>query len=219
MAHRSGTNVLKGFAVSLALLTGVAPAAADMRHSGYGYERVEFVREIPRGCGPRARARGWCHGERIGPRARLRAERQLHRPRPEPRYLPRGTRIDPPRRERDGLGLALGIAGLAAGALIVGSIANERSARPAPRFDAPPAPTPGPKPLPRYGDRDAFPDAPQLGGGIDRSAPGPAPATNPYEPWSTAWLEACRERYRSFNERTGTFRTYDGRDRFCTGPR
>lgn len=36
-----------------------------------------------------------------------------------------------------------------------------------------------------------------------------------YEPWSREWFRYCSNRYRSFNADTGTYRGYDGRDHFC----
>jgi len=38
-----------------------------------------------------------------------------------------------------------------------------------------------------------------------------------FEPWSREWFRYCSNRYRSFNADTGTYRGYDGRDHFCTG--
>lgn len=35
------------------------------------------------------------------------------------------------------------------------------------------------------------------------------------EPWSQEWYDYCESRYRSFNERTGTYTGYDGVKRFC----
>ena len=35
------------------------------------------------------------------------------------------------------------------------------------------------------------------------------------EPWTPGWREWCSNRYRSFNQRTGTYRGYDGLDHFC----
>ena len=35
------------------------------------------------------------------------------------------------------------------------------------------------------------------------------------EPWTPGWREWCSNRYRSFNQQTGTFRGYDGFDHFC----
>ncbi|MEO1702493.1 MAG: BA14K family protein [Pseudomonadota bacterium] len=39
--------------------------------------------------------------------------------------------------------------------------------------------------------------------------------TQSLEPWTPGWLAWCKERYRSFNEHTGTYRGYDGLDHFC----
>jgi hypothetical protein len=35
------------------------------------------------------------------------------------------------------------------------------------------------------------------------------------EPWTDEWYDYCRARYRSFNDRTGTFTGYDGVKKFC----
>ncbi|MEM9331200.1 MAG: BA14K family protein [Pseudomonadota bacterium] len=35
------------------------------------------------------------------------------------------------------------------------------------------------------------------------------------EPWTPGWQNWCRNRYRSFNAQTGTYRGYDGKDHFC----
>ncbi|WP_455473814.1 BA14K family protein [Bartonella sp. B30(2025)] len=34
--------------------------------------------------------------------------------------------------------------------------------------------------------------------------------------WS--WLQYCKSKYRSFNEKTGTFKGYDGKEHFCYAP-
>lgn len=36
------------------------------------------------------------------------------------------------------------------------------------------------------------------------------------EPWSPAWYDYCRSKFRSFDERSGTFLGYDGQRHFCT---
>ena len=233
---RRPRHALRGIAISIALLTGVAPAAADMRHGSYTYERIEYRSQGyghhgrrhagPRGCGLRARAAGWCNGEPVSRRIQRIAQRKLdrHDARPRVAHPPRGTRIAPPpsaRDDDDGLAIALGIAGLAAGALIAGSLATERQAEPfSPQVRR--APEPAPRVLPRYPSKEAFPDAPVAPVPYEPTqyqASVPASTGDPHEPWSAAWLEACRARYRSFNASTGTFRGYDGRDHFCTGPR
>ena len=45
----------------------------------------------------------------------------------------------------------------------------------------------------------------------------PAPPTRRYRPapWTREWYRYCRNRYRSFNPRTGYFMGYDGRRHFC----
>ena len=232
MALRTDRNrskiTLRGAVFALALTTGIAPAAADMRleQRGYVVERTEYRtehwRDLPRGCGLHARADGWCDGHRVGPGVQRDAFRRLQRREARrsreleaPRYLPRGTRIERPRGNDNGLAIALGIAGLATGAIIAGSLNERRS----PAGDRGYEPVTTPPPLPRYNDRDAFPTAPPAPTVAPFERTPVTPTSDPYEPWSTAWLEACRQRYRSFNERTGTFRGYDGRDHFCKGPR
>ena len=34
-------------------------------------------------------------------------------------------------------------------------------------------------------------------------------------PWTRAWVRSCSKRFRSFNPRTGYYRTYSGRLVFC----
>jgi BA14K-like protein len=50
-----------------------------------------------------------------------------------------------------------------------------------------------------------------------RPAAGPHVVTvgNAFEPWTPAWSDWCRSRYRSFNPASGTFTGYDGVKRFC----
>lgn len=81
--------------------------------------------------------------------------------------------------------IALGVIGLAAGAIIGGAIANS-----GPRYV---------EPRPIYRERPQR--VIRYGGSL--------------EPWSRGWYNYCTQRYRSFNARTGTFRGYDGRDHFC----
>lgn len=38
------------------------------------------------------------------------------------------------------------------------------------------------------------------------------------EPWTASWFQYCSDRYASFNARTGTYRGFDGRERFCEVP-
>lgn len=78
--------------------------------------------------------------------------------------------------------IALGVLGLAAGAIIGGAIADSHRNYEQPRvYNAP--------------------------RGIEYSGD--------IEPWTPAWYRYCDNRYRSFNDRTGTYRGYDGRDHFC----
>jgi hypothetical protein len=56
-------------------------------------------------------------------------------------------------------------------------------------------------------DPDYFPDAPTKHNVVAKGG---------LEPWSAQWRAYCAERFQSFNQRTGTYRGYDGRDHFCT---
>lgn len=85
-----------------------------------------------------------------------------------------------------GAAVAAGIIGLAAGAIIIGSTTRPSYAAPAPRHYYPPAPYPG---------------------HVHRPVG--------YQPWSPAWYDYCRSKYRSFNPATGTYTTYRGTQRFC----
>ncbi|MBL0371950.1 BA14K family protein [Rhizobium sp. KVB221] len=60
------------------------------------------------------------------------------------------------------------------------------------------------------GDDGYFPDRPQRNQRYQQSARGGL------EPWSAEWRAYCSQRYQSFNNRTGTYRGYDGQDHFCT---
>lgn len=97
--------------------------------------------------------------------------------------------------------LAAGILGLVIGGLVVGAISAAESEPDYVVDDYPDVdyfpPAPGkryPRPQVVYADQDAY-------GGL--------------EPWTREWFDYCRNRYRSFNDRTGTFRGYDGQDHFC----
>jgi hypothetical protein len=103
------------------------------------------------------------------------------------------------RHRGNGDAVALGVLGLAAGAIIGGAIADSRANQrvyidpPAPRYVAPP---------PVY-----YPPAPTYSRPV---------VYHSYEPWTGAWYDYCSDRYRSFNPNTGTYRGYDGREHFCT---
>ena len=36
-----------------------------------------------------------------------------------------------------------------------------------------------------------------------------------HEPWTEAWVDRCRSKFRSFDARTGTYKGYDGLRHFC----
>lgn len=95
--------------------------------------------------------------------------------------------------------LALGVLGLAAGAIIGGAIASDRAA---PVYDAPqPAPPPA----------DYYPPAPEA---VYVQAPAYAPA--PIRPWTRDWYAYCADTYGSFDPARGTYVGYDGEEHFCT---
>lgn len=107
------------------------------------------------------------------------------------------------RRLNDREVIGLGLLGVAAGALIIGS---QNRHRPQPIYQDP-----------QYDDyQDVDPDY-----DVYPAAP-PAPrrprVINYYhsvEPWTRDWYRYCSDRYRSFNPETGTFRGNDGRNHFC----
>ncbi|MCZ8544684.1 BA14K family protein [Mesorhizobium qingshengii] len=104
------------------------------------------------------------------------------------------------RHHGNGDAIAAGVLGLAAGALIVGALANDQP------------------PPDDYGDSYYYRDV----------RPRPAPVRRYYEeprvvyndsyaePWTRDWYEYCSDRYRTFNSRTGTFTGNDGEQHFCT---
>lgn len=106
--------------------------------------------------------------------------------------------------------LIAGALGLAAGAIIIGSINQGNNPRVIYR-------EPDYEPDYYEPDADYYPERPRV------TRP---PVRNPkvvyyrdqdvsYEPWSREWFNYCSNRYRSFNVDTGTYRGYDGRDHFC----
>ena len=127
-------------------------------------------------------------------------------------------------RSNDGHLLAAGIIGFA-----IGAILSEASRPPEPRVVYVPQ-QPHPVPPPAY--YDPYPHRPlsdyrdpgQYGrSGYDDYAGDDEPrviryedeVAVTYEPWTPEWEDWCRDTYRSFNPRTGTFRGYDGLDHFC----
>ena len=107
----------------------------------------------------------------------------------------------------NGDAIALGVLGLATGAIIGGALADSnnnynRRVYVDPPYDYyQPRPTYYP-PAPTYvaPPRQYYPR--HVGYGV--------------EPWTAAWYDYCESRYRSFNPTTGTFRGYDGREHFCS---
>jgi len=94
-------------------------------------------------------------------------------------------------RRHVGAGVALGVIGLATGAIIAGSVGSRA-------YYAPRAYPPGYYP-PRVHSR----------------APARRGARGRYEPWTPAWYRSCHKRFRSFDARSGTYLGYDGRRHFC----
>lgn len=96
----------------------------------------------------------------------------------------------------DGDAVALGVLGLATGAIIGGAIASS----PGPRYyvDPPVGYYAPPPPPPRVVYRSY---EPAYAGGL--------------RPWTGPWYRYCSSRYRSFDPRSGTFVGYDGRAHFC----
>lgn len=118
--------------------------------------------------------------------------------------------------------IAAGVIGLALGAIIA-SEAN-RNKRPTYNTYNRPAPQPTYQydnynqgynsgqhiPLDNYSNRTNSPYVDQGGPEVITYRD-----TVSLEPWSPGWRNWCANRYRSFNQRTGTFRGYDGFDHFC----
>lgn len=154
------------------LATGAQAGGWGDRHGGWGHGRG-FERGYDRGYD-----RGW--------EDRNRVERGRHEERGR-------------KRNNTDAALAAGVIGLAAGAILLGTMSGGASASTPPPAYYPPAHAPIPAPGPVYG-------APIYG----------APQASPgYLPWSPAWYDYCSSRYRSFNPRTGTFTTHGGEQRFC----
>jgi hypothetical protein len=102
-------------------------------------------------------------------------------------------------RHSNGDAVAAGILGLAAGAIIMGAIAQPDLGAPVYRERIYREPVYEP---------DYYPPAPRRRVVVyDRAAS--------VEPWTPAWYRYCENRYRSFNARSGTFMGYDGAEHFC----
>ncbi len=94
-----------------------------------------------------------------------------------------------------GAAIALGIIGLAVGAMIASS-ASEPDPYPPQRIEPEEPdyfpPPPGRNPDVVYAERNSG-----------------------FEPWSAEWFRACNARYQTFDDRTGTYMGYDRRRHFC----
>lgn len=94
-----------------------------------------------------------------------------------------------------GAALAAGVIGLAAGAIIVGSM---NKPDPVPVYQAPPVIVNPARPAPVY----HRPYTPRY-------------KTHRYEPWTKPWYRYCLSKYRSFDPKSGTYMTYRGVRKFC----
>ena len=104
---------------------------------------------------------------------------------------------------RDGDLAVAGLLGLAAGALVVGL-----ASRPAYREPV----YAGPR---RYGDYRVGRYAGDYRVGYVEPEAVYADDYGTMEPWTPEWHAYCSDRYRSFNNRSGTFTGYDGQQHFC----
>lgn len=136
-------------------------------------------------------------GERGRYRGGVYVDRNFH-----PHRFQRHHRHRPVIVHRDNTGdlLAAGIIGLAVGAFIAGA--------------ATPPPEEGPyRPVRPRPYREYFP--PEPGGISDEPQVIYAPQTAGAEPWSPEWLDYCRNRFRSFDDDSGTYLGFDGERHFC----
>ena len=110
--------------------------------------------------------------------------------------------------------IAAGVIGLAVGAIIASEASKRNRHTPQPQYQYSPSPyqsgqgsyygSSQPVPLDQYS-------------GYNGSGPEVITFNDPadLQPWTPGWREWCHNRYRSFNQNTGTFRGYDGLDHFC----
>lgn len=98
---------------------------------------------------------------------------------------------------------AAGVIGLATGAIIGSALSGPRYYGGPVYYDPPPYRYLPPPPYP-YRSR-AYVDPPRYY---------QPPAYRPVQ-WSPEWVAYCARKYKSFNPRTGTYRTYSGRVRMC----
>lgn len=99
--------------------------------------------------------------------------------------------------------IAAGIIGLAVGALIVGA-ANSQPDRDY-RVHRPARPRP---------ERDYFPPSPGSVSDEPEVIYAEPIHVSP-EPWTREWFRYCRNRFRSFDDASGTYLGYDGKRHFC----
>jgi hypothetical protein len=104
-----------------------------------------------------------------------------------------------------GAAVALGVIGLATGAIIGGALSAPR-AEPEIIYD--------PRYPRHYGSGVEYFDPADRRAGYRPSAPVVEYDVNP-APYSGEWYRYCAEKYRSFNPRTGTYTTYSGEQRVC----
>jgi BA14K-like protein len=117
--------------------------------------------------------------------------------------------------------LVAGVIGLAAGAIIVGALADQNNQ---PRvyyrqrvYDEPVYDGPAfDEPVYAQPDEDYYPPQPRPH--IIRRHPQVIYSDNyagSFEPWTRGWYQYCASRYRSFNPDRGTYRGNDGLNHFC----
>ncbi|WP_349357710.1 BA14K family protein [Stappia sp.] len=123
---------------------------------------------------------------------------QVHRP-----HRHRDQRVHRRHKKNDDLGaaLAIGVIGLAAGAMLGSVLSAPQPVAPDPVY-VPPHPH-------RYGP--AYPAAQPH---YRPAAPVVVGQQRP-APWTAEWYRYCDAKYRSFNPRTGTFTTYSGVQKLC----
>ncbi|MBC00690.1 MAG: BA14K family protein [Rhodobacteraceae bacterium] len=103
-----------------------------------------------------------------------------------------------------GAALAIGVIGLAAGAMIGSALSGPQYIDPEPIYEPRHPRGYGPAyPAPVY-DNGGYRPAPPVVVGYDRP-----------EPWTREWYRYCSTKYRSFNPNTGRFTTYSGEQKLC----
>ncbi|WP_425086632.1 BA14K family protein [Stappia sp.] len=114
-----------------------------------------------------------------------------------------------------GAALAIGVIGLAAGAMIGSALSGPQYIDPEPIYEPRHPRGYGPVyPDPVYDNRGYRP-APVYDNGGYRPAPPVVVGYDRPEPWTREWYRYCSTKYRSFNPNTGRFTTYSGKQKLC----